>query len=454
MQISTIFAFLFALGILITIHELGHYFVARLCDVKVLKFSIGMGKVIYSRRFGQDQTEWAISILPLGGYVKMLDSRESDNAVISEQDKSREFTQKSVWKRIAIVAAGPIANFLLAILLFSSLYLHGLPDATSKIRVASEHSFAYQYGLRHGDVINSIDGEEITTWSAMRNALLANAVDKKNVLLQVTRKSTYQLNRLQQVEIKLPLSRITSEQLEGDFLKQLGLGLARPLAVLKIVKKNGPADRAGLQVGDQVLKVNNKNLIDGQEFAEIVSVSPNKSLYLLVKSGEKEFAVDVTPELVVDDGKSVGRIQVELDQTPELITVSASPWQALTSGVAKTWDTSMLTFTMLGKMVTGEVSLKNITGPITIADYAGQTARLGIISYISFIALISISLGVMNLLPIPVLDGGHLLYYSLEVLMGKPVPEKYIEIMQRGGMLVLLSLMAVAFFNDIVRLMS
>jgi regulator of sigma E protease len=451
MQISTIFAFIFALGLLITIHELGHYFVARLCDVKILRFSIGMGKVIFSRRFGKDQTEWVISILPLGGYVKMLDARDSE---VGNQDKNREFTSKSVWKRIAIVAAGPAANFLLAIFLFSILYLNGLPDATSKIRLASEHSFAYQYGLRHADVISSIDNKEIASWSEMRSAMIDSALNKKDVIVVVSRSNSFQPARTQEIEVKLPFSLITHEQLNGDLIANLGLGIARPAAILKDVIKGGPAFLAGLQAGDQILKVNDKLVLDSQEFGEIVSASANKNLYLVVKNAEREFAVELKPELFTQNEKSSGRIQVQLDLTPELITVSHSPWQALVNGASRTWETSMQTFSMIGKMLTGDVSLKNITGPITIADYAGQTARIGVVSYISFLALISISLGVMNLLPIPVLDGGHLLYYSLEVLIGKPIPDKYIEITQRGGIAVLLCLMVVAFFNDIVRLMS
>lgn len=454
MLLQTIIAFVVALGTLVTIHELGHYLVARWCGVKILRFSVGMGKVVYSRKFGVDQTEWAISVLPLGGYVKMLDAREQDASEISEQDLPREFSRQSVWKRIAIVAAGPAANFLLAILLFAGLYMHGIPEPITKIRVPSETSSAYQSGLRHGDVINRVNSQSVQTWTELRWKLLQLGLERADATVGVQRANKDKTGSFDQLEITLPLHQLDTQHLEGDFLSELGFSLFRPAAILKKILPDGPGARAGLLTGDQVLEVDGKAILDGLQLIEIINASADKPLSLLVRRGAQDFSLTLKPDLEVVNGQNIGRIKVQLMLAPEMVNIASLPFEAIAKGTEKTWDTSMLTFKMLGKMISGDVSWKNLTGPITIADYAGQTSRTGIISYLSFIALISISLGVMNLLPIPVLDGGHLLYYSLEVLTGKPVSERFGEIAQRAGLALLMSLMAVAFFNDIVRLMS
>ena len=450
--LQKLFALILTLGMLVTIHELGHYLVARWCGVKVLRFSVGMGRVIFSRKLGPDQTEWAISILPLGGYVKMLDSREQDIESIPEKDLPREFCRQSVWKRIAIVAAGPAANFLFAIGLFSALYMHGTPEPIAKIRVPSEVSVAYQAGLRHGDIVSSVNSKNIQTWTELRWTLLQLGLEHSDARLGIKRVNKDRPSSFDLMEIDLPLRQLTSKDLESDFLSKMGFSVARPDAVLGDVVENGPASLAGLRQGDQILAVNEKPLLDGLELTEIIHASPNKPLLFLVKQASQEFEVTVTPEESVVNGVKIGLIKVKLMLAPEMITISSDIADSLIKGSQKTWETSMLTFKMLGRMLTGDVSWKNITGPITIADYAGQTLSIGVISYLSFMALISISLGVMNLLPIPVLDGGHLLYYSVEVLTGKPVSERFGEIAQRVGIAVLMSLMALAFFNDVVRL--
>ena len=447
-------AFIVALGMLVTIHELGHYLIARWCNVKILRFSVGMGKIIYSRKFGADQTEWALSILPLGGYVKMLDVREQGDGEISEQDLPREFCQQSVWKRIAIVAAGPIANFLFAIALFAVLYMIGIPEPVSKIRVPSETSTAYVTGLRHGDVINSVNGENIQTWPELRWKLLQLGLDKSDARVGVKRVNKDRSTSFDQMEISLPLSQLSNKDLESDFTLKMGFSLARPEAVLNVVSENGPASLAGLKEGDKIIAIDGKPLLDGLEFLEIINASPGKTLLLLVKQDKQEFEVKITPDSQDLNGQKIGRIKVQLMLVPDMLTIPVGPVDAIVKGAEKTWETSILTFKMIGKMLTGEVSWKNITGPLTIADYAGKTSSISMISYFSFIALISISLGVMNLLPIPVLDGGHLLYYSLEVLTGKPVSERFSGMAQRVGVALLMSLMALAFFNDIVRQMS
>ncbi|BBB66806.1 zinc metalloprotease [Undibacterium sp. YM2] len=449
-------AFLLTLGILVTIHELGHYIVARWCGVKVLRFSLGMGKVIYSKRLGKDQTEWAISMLPLGGYVKMLDARELGAENIDPNELPREFCQQSVWKRIAIVAAGPIANFLLAISLYTVLFVHGVPEPIAKLRVGSESSVAYKAGLRYGDLVTAVNGEQIQSWSEFRWKMLQAGINKQNPVLEVQRAYTQKITGNVPISVEIPLEQLSTREADADILQHLGLNLAGSSeVVLDDFLPDSPAIRAGLQVGDRILEIGQKPLLDVIDFRQVVNASPEKPLKLLVLRKGSKFEVEVTPVSQELSGQTVGLMKVKLQpMVAEMTVVQARPLQAFIKSAEKTWDTSIFSLKMMVKMLTGSVSLKNITGPLTIADYAEQTARTGLITYLGFIAAISISLGVMNLLPIPVLDGGHLLYYSLEVLTGKPLKDRYVEMGQRVGVFLLLTMMAIAFFNDIARKMS
>lgn len=452
--LQTLVAFLVALAVLIVVHELGHYWVARWCGVKVLRFSVGMGKIVYSRRVGPDQTEWALSVLPLGGYVKMLDAREQDLSGLPTEDLKREFTRQPVLKRMAIVVAGPLANFLLAIAVFAALYSYGTPEPTTRLRAVAEQTAAYQAGLRGGELITSVNGETVRIWSDLRWKVMQLALEKAPARFDVQRPNPSPSggNLLDTVTVRL--NGLSPEDLEGDFLAKLGLELARPQPVLGKIIPDGPAMQAGLREGDRILEVNGKPIPDGLAFVELVRSSPGKPLQIGGLRNEQEFSITVTPESYIRNDVAIGRIHAEVPLMPEMIIAREAPLPALVKAARKTWDTSVLTLKMLGKMLVGEISFRNITGPITIADYAGQTARIGLISYLTFIAFISISLGVMNLLPIPVLDGGLLLYYSLELLTGRALPERFGELAQRAGVGILMALMAVAVFNDIVRLMS
>ena len=454
MLLQTILAFAVVLGVLVIVHELGHYLVARWCGVKVLRFSVGMGKVVYSRRFGADQTEWAVSILPLGGYVKMLDARDDDLGDISPADMKREFTRQSVWRRIAIVAAGPLANFLLAILVFAGLYSYGIPEPAPKLRAPAEKSVAYEAGLRGNELVTSVNGEPVQIWNDLRWQMVQSVINKQPVRLEVERPVAGSPDAKNIQTVTLPVDSISANELEGDFLGKLGIDLARPPAVLGQVVADGPAMKAGLQQGDRVVSVNGAAIADGLSLVELVRASPGKTLDIDVLRNGQALSLRVVPEEVNADGQVFGRIKVEVPMAPDMVVAHHSVFAALLKGVQKTWDTSVLTIKMVGKMIIGEVSWKNVTGPITIADYAGQTARIGLISYLSFIAFVSISLGVMNLLPIPVLDGGLLLYYAVEVLTGRPVSERFGAIAQRAGIGILMTLMLVAVFNDINRLIS
>ena len=452
--LQTLLAFMVALGSLVIIHELGHYSVARLCGVKVLRFSVGMGKVIYSRKFGPDQTEWAVSILPLGGYVKMLDKREQPDVQLSAEDLKREFTNQSVWRRIAIVAAGPAANFLLAILIFAGLYMYGVPEPAARLRAPAEQTVAFQAGVRGGELVTAINGKPVQGWSDLRWQLVQLSIEKTSAKLELERANAGPSGGKRFSTATIPSSALGADDLEGDFVGKLGLGLARSQTTLGQVESGGAGQQAGLQPGDRILAVDGKAIADGDAFVNLVRASPAMALNLTLLRAGEQLSVNVTPASIVRDGKAIGQIKVEIASGIEMVTLRAPPLQAVSQAVVRTWDSAILQLKMLGKVITGEASIKNISGPITIADYAGQTARIGLITYLGFIAAISIGLGVMNLLPIPVLDGGLLMYYSVEVLTGRPVSERVGQLGQRLGIGLLMTLMMVAVFNDIVRLVS
>jgi regulator of sigma E protease len=424
--------------------------VARWCDVKVLRFSVGMGRVIWSKRFGRDQTEWALSVLPLGGYVKMLDVRDHDGEIAAE-DMPREFTSQPVGKRIAIVIAGPLANFLLAIAILAGVYVHGMPEPVARVAVA-ESSSAQRAGLQQGDLITEVNGESVRSWAEFRWQLIQAVMREQSVRLTVQRPNNERGNWLS--EVVLPAQALPEQDIDSELFDRLGLSLARPPALLGEIVPGGPAAEAGLQAGDQIQTVDKQAVADAVAFIGALQAAPGRALSIEgLRRGER-FSAVVTPRAERDGERMVGRIQAQVDMSAAMVVVQSGPVEAVSRAVRKTWDTSALTVRMLGKMLIGEASLKNITGPITIADYAGQTARIGWISFLSFIAFVSISLGVMNLLPIPVLDGGHLLYYAVELFSGRPVPERVAEVVQRAGLGVLMALMAVAVFNDINRLIG
>jgi regulator of sigma E protease len=442
--IHTVLAFALALGPLIVFHELGHYWVARLCGVKVLRFSIGMGRVVWSRRFGPDQTEWAVSLLPLGGYVKMLDVRDPATAPKDAAEEAREFTRQSVWKRIAIVAAGPLANFLLAILLMAGLYMHGKEEPGTRLRLPPVASAAYAAGIRGGDAVTAIDGDPVASWEELRFELVRAAVDKRQAELQLRNPggATY--------TAVLPAVKMSTLDADGDVAGALGLDLWRPRAAVDKVLPDGAGARAGLRPGDVVTAVDGKPVVDGLDFIDAVRAAPERALQVAVQRGGESLVLPLVPQRDPQTGRGLARVIVA--QAPEMVTVRAGLFEALGRGAVRTWDSAAMTVKMIGRMITGQASLKNVTGPLTIADVASQAASSGLETFLGLIAFLSMSLGVMNLLPIPVLDGGHLLYYSLEVLTGRPVSARAGEIAQRAGVGLLFMLMALAFFNDLVRL--
>jgi len=449
----TIVAFVVALGCLIVVHEYGHYAVARACGVKVLRFSVGFGKPLWQRRLGQDQTEWVVAAFPLGGYVKMLDEREG---AVTPQEAPRAFNRQSVWKRIAIVIAGPAANFLLAIALYWALFIHGVPGIKPVIGAPPAGSVAAGAGFADGDTLVRIGDETVATWQDARWILLKRAVQKSAVTVEVRKEAG------PTAALKLDLSGLTAEDLDSDFLGKLGLTRFSLRASPEVGKVNpdGAAARAGLKKGDEILGINNSRIGSIDEAIRVIQENPGKTLLFEIRRDGMQVTVPVIPDLqTAKDGRKVGRINSVLQNRPELfakylVEVRYGPLDSLGKALHKTWETSVFSLKMLGKMIVGEVSLKNLSGPITIADYAGQSAQNGPASYLLFLALISISLGVLNLLPIPLLDGGHLLYYTAEIFKGRPISDRAIEIGQHVGMALLFTLMAFALYNDINRLIS
>lgn len=451
--LTTILAFAFALGTLIVVHEFGHYLVARLCNVKVLRFSVGFGRVIAVRRYGRDQTEWVLSAFPLGGYVKMLDEREGE---VASRDLPRAFNRQSVWRRFAIVVAGPAANFLLAVLLYWLIYMHGIPGIRPVIGAVMAGSSAAAAQLAPGDTVMKIGPQVVSTWQDVRWALLKHAVEKSVVVLEV------QNDRSEIAWRKLDLSRLSTADLDGDFLRALGLSRLQPPLppVIGRVLSGGAAERGGLQANDTIVTINGEPMTRWDQVVAIVSSNPGRELVFVVQRDTAvRVRIAVTPDAVLDNGERIGRVgaapRIDRDAMRKYeVEVRYTPLASLGKALERTWDTSMFSLKMLGKMLVGEVSLKNLSGPITIADYAGQSAQAGWISYLVFMALISISLGVLNLLPVPLLDGGHLMYYMLEIFKGSPVSDKAIELGQHVGMAVLFMLMAFALYNDINRLIQ
>lgn len=451
----TIAAFVVAVGLLVTVHELGHYGVARLCNVMILRFSVGFGRPLFLRRVGRDRTEWVIAAIPLGGFVKMLDERDPDGAVDAAQ-LHRAFNRQNVWKRMVIVLAGPVANFVLAAVLYWALFVYGMPGLKPYLAAPAADSVAAAAGFRNSDLIRKVGDKEIATWQDLRWALLKEAVGKGTVNIEAEDAAGRLFVR------RLGLDGLTKEDLEKDFMAKLGLTPYRPVIapVIEKVVADKAAARAGLQAADRILQAAGREMRTWEDLVEVISASPGREIEILLRRGEREVRVAVTPAEETDaEGKRVGRIgispRIDASETERLFTVVRhGPVDAAGKALEKTWDMSIFSLKMLGKMIIGDISWKNLSGPITIADYAGQSAKLGVAAYLGFLALVSISIGVLNLLPIPVLDGGQLVYYGVEILKGSPVSERVMEVGQQIGLALLLGLTAFAFYNDIHRLIT
>jgi regulator of sigma E protease len=444
-------AFIVVLGVLIVVHEFGHYVVARWCGVRILRFSVGFGHALWERRLGKDGTEWAIGIFPLGGYVKMLDEREGG---VAPEERERAFNRQSVGKRSLIVAAGPAANFFLAILLYWAVFMHGSDELLPILGTPPAASPAAIAGVVNGEQVRAVDGQAVATWNDLRWTLLQKAASQESTDLEV-------INEQREIAIRrLPLQAAGEEGWEGDALDRLGIRFFRPNLppVIGKVMPGSPGEVAGIRSGDTILAVDGVEVRNWHDFVLQVRGAGEREVRIDLSRNGAAVAVDVVPEAISERGQRIGRIGVTVAENRDgrevRVFVRYGFLAAGGKALAETWDKSVFSLVMLGKMVTGEVSWRNLAGPVTIADYAGQSARLGVDYYLKFMALISISLGVLNLLPIPVLDGGHLLYHIIEVVRRRPLTDRAMEIAQQIGLSILFVLMAFAFFNDMNRLLS
>jgi regulator of sigma E protease len=456
----TLLAFVFTLGLLITIHEYGHFIVARMFNVKVLRFSIGFGNPIWQTQFGQDKTELVIAAIPLGGYVKMLDEREIEedkkngNAVsaLSESELQRAFNRLPVLKRMAVVVAGPVANLLLAIFLYWILLIAGTMAIKPIVGVVPKDSIAASAGFKENDLIQSVNGKIVKTWQDVRWEIMNLATEKSTISVQVTNQQYG--NEL----LLLNAKNIDFENTKIDLMDQFGLVAKQPEVPAKIgeIVNHSAAERAGLKSGDIITAINQQTINTWEEFVLQIKSHPNQPMNLRVMRNQININLTITPDAIDENGKKIGRIGagVQVDQeilNEYLIEVQETPFSALQKACQKTWETSIFSLKMLGKMLIGEVSWKMMSGPVTIASYAGQSAHMGIKIFIGFLALMSISIGVLNLLPIPVLDGGHLMYYMVEFFTGRPVSESVLVLGQKVGVFLIGSMTVLALFNDISR---
>ena len=454
-MISTLLAFVVTLAILIVVHEYGHYRVAVACGVKVLRFSVGFGRVVWRRQATADSTEFVVSMLPLGGYVRMLDEREG---AVAPADLGRAFNRKPLWQRAAIVFAGPLANLLLAVLLYAATHWIGLEEPKALLSAPAVGSVAERAGMRAGDWARAVsrDGmewQELRSMTDLRWQITEAVMHGQKLSLTLSDADGRSERR-----VVLALDALGSQDVDAKLMQRIGLGAPFSEPVLGEVKAGGAAARAGLLAGDRVLSVDGAAIADAGRLRELIRAgvagSEGKPMAWRVARAGQTLELAVQPAVVSDGDKRVGRIEAYVGQPPQMVTVHYGPIDGLAKAVTRTWDMSALTLTMFGKMVIGEASLKNLSGPLTIADYAGQSARLGLAYYLGFLAVVSVSLGVLNLLPLPMLDGGHLMYYLFEAVTGRAVSEVWTARLQRGGVAILLMMTSLALYNDLARLLG
>ncbi|MDN3986479.1 RIP metalloprotease RseP [Zwartia vadi] len=471
-MLTTLLSFFVTLGILITFHELGHYWVARWCGVRVLRFSVGFGKVLI-KRVDKNGTEWALSAIPLGGYVKMLDqddlsptdaasssfstssastatstSADSMSAGKSVVDpRGTSFQSQPVSKRFAIVAAGPLFNLILAALLYAGLNFVGTQEPEAILAQPAASTPAAQAGLQAGDKLVAINQTPVASWPQVRWNLLQRLADGGEVQLTIEQGGA-QLTRT----MLLPS---VGDPSQADPMRDLGLSLASGPPFVRGLVEGSVAQRAGLETGDQIIRINAINRPDTGTLIKTIQQHAGREVDIEVLRNGQALKFALIPNAhTLENGQTVGRAGIQLGADVAMVNVRYGLFESLINGTVKTFDTAWFSLKMMGRMLTGEVSLKNISGPVTIADYAGQTAKIGWAAYVAFLALVSVSLGILNLLPIPMLDGGHLLYYLIEMVRGKPPSALVMEWGQRVGISLLGGLMVLALFNDLLRIFS
>ena len=453
---NTLLAFLVTLAILIVVHEWGHYRMARAVGVKVLRFSVGFGPVILRRQRTPDSTEFVLSAVPLGGYVRMLDEREDQ---VSPAMRDQAFNNKALWQRAAVVAAGPVANLLLAVVLYAASQWIGVDEPKALVAAPPNGSLAHKAGLRAGDWVREVSSDDGQAWREVRSmpdltwALVRAVNDHEALSLRVSDN-----HGRGQRELRLATDSVATLDSENQWLKTVGLGGAWREPVLGDVSAGGAGAAAGLRPRDRVLSVDGAIIEDAAQITERVRASvqagvAREMLWRIDRSGQL-IELPVMAKVVTDKGQTFGRIEVAVGSPPETVKVQYGPIDGLMNGARRVYETTTMSLQMFGRMLIGQASLKNLSGPLTIADYAGQSSRMGITYFLDFLAMVSVGLGVLNLLPLPMLDGGHLMYYLFEAVTGRPVSEWWLKWLQRGGALMLLLIMSIALSNDVVRQMG
>lgn len=443
----TLLAFIVAILILVSLHEFGHYIVARLCGVKVLRFSIGFGKPFFTRKRGD--TEWCLAPIPLGGYVKMVDTREGE---VSEADLPHAFDKQHPAKRIAIAAAGPLTNLALAVLLYGLSFSFGVTELRPYVGTVEPDTIAARAGFQSGDKIQSVNGTPVADWGSAQTEIVLN-LEAGKVAVGVQTASGAQTVRTIDAAGTPEAGKIAKNQ------GYIGLMPFKITTVVGGVEKGSPADKAGLKTGDKLTAADGKPIASWQEWANLTRQSPGRKIALTYERAGQTRTADIRPDTVEQSDHTLMRVglfprpdrawdaQIRRSYRPTVAQAFGMGWE-------KTVSHSWTTVKFFGKLISGNASVSHISGPLTIADIAGQSAELGLQSYLEFLALVSISLGVLNLLPVPVLDGGHLVFYTAEWIRGKPLGERVQNIGLRLGLALMMLMMAVAFFNDVTRLLG
>ncbi len=448
--VHTLFYFIVAIGLLVSFHEFGHFWVARKVGVKVLRFSIGFGKVLWSWQKSPDSTEYVLSAIPLGGYVKMVDEREG---AVKPEDLPYAFNRQPLWARFLIVLAGPVFNLVLAVFLFWCVFIIGETGIRPITAAPEATTIAAGAGIEEGDEILAVNGEETPTWTLAISQIFEQAMTgTQDIELKVKTSDGFETTKI----LQLPEKVDEPEQL----YKQLGLKPWSPVIppVIGKVLPDDAAAAAGLQTGDVLIKADGEKIKDWMQWVNYVQLRPGQPINLEIERDGVRMQLTVTPKTVTtEDGREIGRIGAGVKIPEQLleslkVTYTLDPVKAIPKAFKRTWFFATSTLEMMGKMLVGKASVKNLSGPISIAQYAGQSAEMGLVPFLKYLALISVSLGVLNLLPIPMLDGGHLLFFLIEGIKGTPVPEKIQLFFQQVGLLMLLSLMMLAMFLDVERL--